>query len=98
MDLREYMTDKGLEARYASAAELRLTAESVEDEVLRQRFVTAAALRDLLEARDRDIVDGLLGRFEADALDEVTIILEMTTQEAVVEELRAGKLCQQLPE
>lgn len=92
MDLRDYMTDQDIEARYTSVGELRKVAAKVEDSDIQHRLLIAAALRELLEARDREIVDGLLGRLEADPLDEVTIVLEMTTQAAVEEELRTGNL------
>jgi hypothetical protein len=93
MDLREYPVGEGIEARYASVEELRQTAESTDDEDLKNRLLVSAATREMLEARDSRIVDELIGRFDADFLDDVTIVLEMTTQQAVEEELRTGNLC-----
>jgi len=98
MDLREYLIGEGNEARYASVEELRGTAGEADEPVLRDRLLMAAALRELLEARDRDIVDGLIGRLEADFLDDVTIVLEMTTQEAVERELHTGDLSHLSPQ
>jgi hypothetical protein len=97
MDLRDFMTDQGIEARYTSVGEMRKAAAVVEDPDIQRRLLIAAALRELLEKRDREIVDGLLGRLEADSLDDVTIILELSTQEAVEEELRTGNLSHQSP-
>lgn len=92
MDLREYPVGDGIEARYASVEELRDAADKSEEPDLKNRLLVTAALRDLLEARDRNIVDELIGRFDAGFLDDVTIVLEMTTQQAVEEELRTGDL------
>lgn len=97
MDLRDYMTDQGIEARYTPVGELREAAAKVEDSDIQHRLLIAVALRELLEARDREIVDGILGRLEADPLDDVTIVLELTTQAAVEEELRTGNLFFQSP-
>lgn len=92
MDLREYPLGDGIEARFASVEEIRNATGLSEEPDLRGRLLTTAALRELLEARDRDIVDGLIGRLDTGFLDDVTIVLEMTTQQAVEEELRTGEL------
>ena len=98
MDLREYLIGEEIEARYASVEELRRAAGEVDEPVIRDRLLVAAALREILEARDRDIVDGLIGRLEAEVLDDVTIVLEMTTQEAVERELHTGDLSHLSPQ
>ena len=94
MDLREYSVGSGIEARYASVEELRVAVGQTEEADIRKRLSIAATLRELLEARDGDIVDGLIGRLDADLLDDVTIVLEMSTQQTVEEELRLGTLYQ----
>jgi ABC-type uncharacterized transport system ATPase subunit len=94
MDCREYPVGEGIEARYASVEELRNAVGITDESELRDRLLMAAALRQLLEARDRDIIDGLIGRLDVDFLDDVTIVLEMTTQQAVEEELKTGDLYQ----
>ncbi len=93
MDLLDYMTDGGIEARFASVEELRAAAEGIDSPEIRTRLRTVATLREYLEERDREIIDGLLGRLGVVPLDDVTIVLEMTTQQVVEEELREGKLC-----
>lgn len=98
MDLREYLIGEEIEARYAPVEELRRAAGEADEPVIRDRLLMAAALREILEARDRDIVDGLIGRLEAEVLDDVTIVLEMTTQEAVERELHTGDLSHLSPQ
>ena len=98
MDLREFPVSDGIEARYASVEELRDMAENADDQDIKARLHTSAALREMLEARDSSIVDELIGRLDTDVLDDVTIVLEMTTQQAVEEELRTGRLCKSVPE
>ncbi len=94
MDLREYSVGSDTEARYASVEELRVAVGQTEKTDIRKRLSIAATLRELLEARDRDIVDGLIGRLDADLLDDVTIVLEMSTQQTVEEDLKLGTLYQ----
>ena len=94
MDLRDYSVGSDIEARYASVEELRVAVGPIDDNDIRKRLSIAATLRELLEARDGAIVDGLIGLLETDILDDVTIVLEMSTQQAVEEELRAGTLFQ----
>ena len=92
MDLREYSVGSDVEARFASVKELRTAVGQTEDTDIRKRLSIAATLRELLEARDGDIVDGLIGRLDADIMDDVTIVLEMSTQQTVEEELKLGTL------
>ncbi len=92
MDLRNHMTVDGIEARYATIEELRTAAGNAADTDIGLRLQTAASLRELLELRDQEIVGELIGRLEADPLDHVTIVLEMTTQKSVEEELTTGRL------
>ena len=92
MDLRNHITVDGIEARYATIEELQTAADSGDDPEVGLRLRTAAAYREVLEVRDQEIVGELIGRMEADPLDHVTIVLEMTTQQAVEEELRNGTL------
>ena len=92
MDLREYSVGNDIEARYASVEELRMAVGQTEETDIRKRLSIAATLRELLEARDGVIVDGLISRLDADLLDDVTIVLEMSTQQTVEEELRLGTL------
>ncbi len=94
MDLREYYVGSDIEARYASVEELRVAVGQTEETDIRKRLSIAATLRELLETRDGDIVDGLIGRLDADLLDDVTIVLEMSTQQTVEEELKLGLLYQ----
>lgn len=94
MDLREYSVGSDTEARYASVEELREGVGKTEKTDIRKRLSIAATLRELMEARDGDIVDGLIGRLDADFLDDVTIVLEMSTQQTVEEELKLGTLYQ----
>ena len=92
MDLRNHVTVDGIEARYATIEELCTAAKNAEDTDTGLRLQTAASLRELLELRDQEIVGELISRLEVDPLDHVTIVLEMTTQQAVEEELRIGRL------
>ena len=92
VDLRNHMTVDGIEARYATIDELRMAAGNAADTDVCLRLQSAAMLREVLELRDQEIVGELIGRLEADPLDHVTIVLEMTTQQAVEEELRTGRL------
>jgi hypothetical protein len=92
VDLRNHITVDDIEARYATIEELRTAADSAGDPDIALRLRTAAAYREVLELRDQEIVGELIGRLEADPLDHVTIVLEMTTQQAVEEELRIGRL------
>jgi len=94
MDLREYSVGNDIEARFASAEDLRVAASNSEEADIRRRLAIVAALRELLEARDGEIVEGLIGRLDADLLDDVTIVLEMSTQQAVEEELSLSILYQ----
>ena len=92
MDLRNHIAVDGIEARYATINELCTAANNAADTDVGLRLQTAASLRELLELRDQEIVGELIGRLEVDPLDHVTIVLEMTTQQAVEEELRLGRL------
>jgi hypothetical protein len=92
VDLLDFKTGD-VEARFASVEELRAAAEGVDSPEVRTRLRTVAAFREYLEERDREIIEGLLGRLGAEPLDDVTIVLEMTAQQVVEEELREGKLC-----
>ncbi len=92
MDLRDYPIEEGIEARFASVEGLKTFAGNIDDELLKGRLLTAAALKEILEARDGEIIDGLIGRLDTGVLDDVTIVLEMTTQQTVEEELRTGEL------
>ena len=92
MDLRNHVTVDGIEARYATIEELCTAARNAADIEVGLRLQAAASLRELLELRDQEIVGELIGRLEVDPLDHVTIVLEMTTQQAVEEELRIGRL------
>jgi hypothetical protein len=93
VDLLDYMIAGGIEARFASVEELRAAAEEIDSPEVRTRLRTVATLREYLEERDREIIDGLLGRLGPAPLDDVTIVLETTGQEVVETELREGKLC-----
>jgi hypothetical protein len=92
MDLLDFKTGS-VEARFASVEELRAAADRIDSKEIRMRLRAVATLRDYLEERDREIIEGLLGRLGPGPLDDVTIVLEMTGQQVVEEELREGKLC-----
>jgi hypothetical protein len=92
VDLRNYITVDDIEARYATIDELLAAAEAAAGDDIGPRLMMAARYREALEVRDQEIVGELIGRLEADPLDHVTIVLEMTTQQAVEEELKIGRL------
>ncbi len=92
VDLRNHVTINDIEARYATIDELRTAAENVTGDNIGLRLRMAARYREILEIRDQEIVGELIGRLDAEPLDHVTIVLEMTTQRAVEEELRTGRL------
>jgi hypothetical protein len=92
VDLRNHITIGDIEARYATIEELLMAARDAGEGEVAHRLRIAAHYRELLEVRDQDIVGDLIGRLDAEPLDHVTIVLEMTTQQAVEEELRSGGL------
>jgi len=92
VDLRNYVTVDDIEARYATIDELLTAADNAADDEINLRLRTAACYREVLEVRDQEIVGELIGRLEADPLDHITIVLEMTTQQAVEKELETGRL------
>ncbi len=96
MDLCQYMTPEGLEARFAEVEILREAGEKETDAEIGHRLLTAAALRELLEAHDAQVIDELLNRLEVEYLDDLTIVLEICTQNTVEEELRTGGLFREI--
>ena len=90
MDLLEYATPDGTQVRFATVEELRDAAAQAETDEIRDRLLAVATLREYLEARDGEIIEGLIGRLGVESLDDVTLVLEMTTQQAVEEELQKG--------
>lgn len=92
MNLLEYPVGDGIEARYASAGELRRVAAGERDASVQRRLLTVARLREILEAQERAVVEALVGRLDAGGLDDVAIVLEQATQQAVEEELASGSL------
>ena len=92
MDLCQYMTPEGIEARFAEVEDLREAGTKEADAETSERLLLAATLRELLEAYNGEVVEELLGRLDVEYLDDVTIVLEVCTQRSVEEELRTAAL------
>jgi len=92
VDLCGYMTPKGIEARFAEVEVLREAGEREVDAEISGRLAVAAGLREMLEAHDARVIEELLNRLEVEYLDDLTIVLEICTQNSVEDELRTAIL------
>jgi len=93
MNLLDYQIGGGIEARYGTIQELEQAASTESDPDIQKRLLMAARLRELLETMEKKVVEGLVGRLGANDLDDLSIVLEQSTQEAVEAELATGTLC-----
>jgi hypothetical protein len=93
MDLLDYQVGGGIEARYATVKELERAASKEDEPDIQKRLLTAARLREILETKEKKVVEALMGRLGASDLDDVSIVLEQTTQEIVESELAGGAMC-----
>ena len=93
MNLLEYQVGGGIEARYATVQELEQAAASEGDSEVQKRLKIAARFRQILEEKEKKVVEALMGRLGAADLDDISIVLEQTTQEVVEAELAENSLC-----
>jgi len=92
VDLCGYMTPEGIEARFAEPEILRQAGEKEVEADVSRRLLLAAGLREMLEAHDARVVEELINRLEVEYLDDLTIVLEICTQQSVESELRSADL------